>query len=458
MKITAFFLVTSLSLSVAAAAPPNFIFILTDDQGWPMMSERMHPDVTESAVSYFHTPAMNRLAREGMRFTSGYSPAPLCTPTRRSVQNGMTTARQRGSEFKSSWVPADHLTLPRALKQANPAYVCAHFGKWGEDMISTPDQCGYDASDGMTGNVTGGMGTNNQDRFSFLLKDDPKLSFSLSRRAADFMAQQVKSQRPFYVQVSYYAVHRQIQALPATNEKYLQKGKPSRRFPPVFAAMLEDLNTGMTQLLDEVDRLGIADRTYIVFSADNGGNAFYADTDESLPTNNHPLRLGKQYLYEGGIRVPFIVRGPGVKPGSVSHVPVAQYDLLPTFYDLGGGRTPLPADVDGGSFRAVLENNGHGAVKRALPGLVFHRPFWGPLSHSALRIGDMKLVVHWKTGDKELFDLSKDLGESKDLATTMPEETTKMFDVLSNYLKSVNAESYAERPQPKGKAKRKAKK
>ena len=142
---------------------PNFILILTDDQGWTMLSEPMHPDVPDSSIGYFHTPAMNRLAREGMRFTSGYSPGPLCTPTRRGIQNGMTPARQRGTEFPSdNWIPAAHLTLPRALQQANSMYACAHFGKWGENMLSTPEECGYVASDGMTGNVTGGAGT---DRF-----------------------------------------------------------------------------------------------------------------------------------------------------------------------------------------------------------------------------------------------------------------------------------------------------
>ncbi|MDZ4288775.1 MAG: sulfatase [Prosthecobacter sp.] len=440
--------------SIAAAAPPNFIFILTDDQGWSMMSERMHPDLPESAIAYFHTPAMNRLAHEGMRFTSGYSPGPLCTPTRRSVQNGMTPARQRGTEFKSTWVPAEHLTLPRALKQANPAYVCAHFGKWGEDMISTPEQCGYDASDGMTGNVTGSAGGEGEARFADAVRDDPKLISALTKRATEFIGKQVQDQHPFYLQLSHYAVHRQVQATSATHEKYLAKGKPPRQFTPMFAAMLEDLNTGLTQLLDEVDRLGIAGNTFIVFSSDNGGNRTYDDTDTALPLNNHPLRMGKQYLYEGGIRVPFIVRGPGVKAGSVSHVPVAQYDLLPTFYDLAGGSAPLPADIDGGSFRTLLENAGSGAVKRALPGLVFHRPHFAPQPHSTYRSGDMKLVVSWKTGDKELFDLSKDIGEANNLAAAMPEKTTAMFDTLSNYLKSVNAETLDDRPKARAKKKK----
>ncbi len=435
------------------AAPPNFIFILTDDQGWPMMAERMHPDVAESRVEGVRTPAMDRLAREGMRFTSGYSPGPLCTPTRRSIQNGMTPARQRGTEFKSEWTPANHLTLPRALKQANPAYVCAHFGKWGESMISTPEECGYDASDGMTGNADGGADT---DRFEDAVADDPKLIFALTQRAKEFMAKQAGDKRPFYLQLSHYAQHRQVQATQATNDRYAAGPKPARQFTPAFAAMLEDLNTGLTQLLDEVDRLGLADNTYIIFTADNGGVIAYDGTDASLPPNNHPLRMGKQYLYEGGIRVPFIVRGPGVKPGSVSHEPVAGYDLLPTLYDLAGGREPLPADIDGGSFRAPLENDGKGVVKRALPGLVFHRPYHRPLPHSAYRAGDFKLVVNWKIGGRELFDLSKDIGETNNLAEAMPEKTAELFAQLSGYLESVNAETYAERPA-KAKSKKKAK-
>jgi arylsulfatase A len=448
-------ILVSFGISVARAAPPNIILILTDDQGWSMMSQRMHPDLPESAIDYFDTPAMNRLAQEGMRFTSGYSPGPLCTPTRRSIQNGMTPARQRGTEFKSAWVPAAHLTLPRALNQANPSYVCAHFGKWGEDMISTPEECGYDASDGMTGNKTGGA---DDDKFSDVTKDDPKLVFSLTQRAAQFMAKQVAASRPFYLQLSHYAVHRQVQALAATNEKYVAKGKPPRQFTPTFAAMLDDLNTGLAQLLDEVDRLGITQNTYVFFTADNGGNTTYANTDTSLPTNNFPLRMGKQYLYEGGIRVPFIVRGPGVQAGALSHEPVGGYDLLPTFYELAGGKKPLPTDIDGGSFRHLLENVAGGKIKRSLPGLVFHRPHLPALSHSAFRVDDWKLVVNWQSGEKELFELSKDIGEKKNLAAVLPGRTDEMFAQLSNYLKAVNAETLAERPPSKGKKNAKKKK
>src|SRR5687767_14912626 len=135
---------------------PNIILIVSDDQGWSQLSVAMDPRIPNSKSDYLETPNIARFAQEGMRFTSGYSPAPLCTPTRRSILNGTSAARS-GGEFPSTWVPHDHLTLPKALKQVDAAYRAAHFGKWGEQMGSTPEQAGYDASDGMTGNNTGGM-------------------------------------------------------------------------------------------------------------------------------------------------------------------------------------------------------------------------------------------------------------------------------------------------------------
>jgi len=165
----------------------------------------------------------------------------------------------------------------------------------------------------------------------------------------------------------------------------------------------------------------------------------------SQPPRNHPLRLTKQYLYEGGIRVPFIVRGPGVKAGAICREPVAQYDLLPTFYELAGGREPLPAEIDGGSLRPLLEDPASGAVKRMMPGLVFHRPLLKPQPHSAFRVGDFKLVITWsgpwQVGKRELFNLAKDIGEQQNLAEAMPGKADEMSATLIAYLKSVNAET-----------------
>jgi arylsulfatase A len=449
------FLGTTAALAVAQPRRPNFIVILTDDHGWTSGSYRMHPDMPESGSDYLETPNMARLAGEGMRFTSGYSPAPLCTPTRRSIHFGMTPARQRGTEFVGDFKPDGKLTLPQALRQADSRYRCAHFGKWGESMTgpaglipdnpANPTALGYDENDGVTGNVTGGMGADNQDRFHYAVKDDPKLISALTRKAVSFMERQVKAGGHFYLQVSHYAVHRQIQCKAETLEKYRRKGTPPRQFTHQFAAMLEDLDTGVGELLAAVDRLGIAGNTYVLLTADNGGTE-YADAKHGQPVN-HPLRASKQSLYEGGIRVPFIVRGPGVARNSWSHVPVAGYDILPTVYDLAGGKAPLPKEIDGGSFRNVLHNGGKGTVRRGLPGLLFHRPFLAKSPMSALRIGDHKLVIQWQTGARELYDLRTDIGEQNDLAPRMPSKVEEMNGILLSYLKAVGAEMPGERPR-----------
>ncbi len=446
----------------AAAARPNLLFILTDDQGWADLSTPLDPAVPEGFCASFRTPNIDRLAREGMRFTNGYSPAPICTPTRRSIQFGMTPARQHGTEFVSDFHPQGHPAIAQLLKQADPSYRCAHFGKWGEvmsgkdygdgTMEANPTALGYDESDGLTGNVTGTFHHPNlepgsgQRNWTCEADEDPKRILSVTARAIAFMEQRVQQKQPFYLQVSYYAIHTAYQALAATLARYADQPAPARQVMPGIAPMLEDLDAGVGQVLAAVARLGIADNTYIVLSSDNGGEPGpeFRRNPSSLPARNHPLRMHKQTLYEGGIRVPFMVRGPGVEPGSSCAVPVTQCDLLPTFYDLAGGREALPADIDGGSLRPLLENAGEGTVRRAFPALVFHRPQLRNMPHSAIRAGDWKLVVHWaapwEPARRELYDLAHDVGETNDLSGTMPEKTSELYELLISYLKSVDAE------------------
>ena len=271
-----FALTPLLDAAESAKARPNFIFILTDDQGWAESGVPMHPDIKDSCCPYLSTPSLERLAKAGMRFSSGYSPGPLCTPTRRCVLSGKSTARNRGSEFRSNFYdPSRHLTIPKALKTVDPAYRCAHFGKWGENMEATPEQCGYDESDGDTGNLTGnGNVAWKQGGEQFSPQQDPKLITSMTARATDFITRQAKEKRPFYMQVSHYASHLQIQAHPETVEKYKKKGAPPRTFPPEWAAMTEDLDTGIGKLLDKIDELGLAGNTYVFMSADNGGSPY----------------------------------------------------------------------------------------------------------------------------------------------------------------------------------------
>ena len=448
----------------ASSNPPNILLILTDDQGWSQVSEAMDPRTPESRSTYLETPSMSRLAREGMRFTSGYSPAPLCTPTRRCILCGTSTARS-GSEFKSKWVPADHMTIPRALKKANPAYRCAHFGKWGENMISTPEQCGYDASDGLTGNNTGGMpstlgvkGGHAAGPPHFIDNEDPKRTRTMTDRAIQFMRDQTRAKRPFYVQASYYAVHLSVVCRSRTLKKYEKKGKPDRGYTQAWAAMMEELDTGVGRLLKALEELEIADNTYVFFTADNGGRGTVPGGQPSRRATNHPLSGAKHSLYEGGIRVPFLARGPGITPGSVCHTPVVGYDFLPTFHDLAGGRGALTDEIDGGSFRHLLTGQGKGLVTRPLDALVFHRPGRGM---SAIRQGDLKLMLFWtpegKVRSRELYRFDPDPREqTRNIADREPPKVKQLQARLLSYLKSVNAETPADIPskrKKKGKGK-----
>ena len=445
-------LILGSTLWMGAANPlkpdsPNIILILTDDQGWSHVSKAMDPKEAESFSEYLSTPNINKLGDAGIRFTSGYAPAPICTPTRRSILCGASAARS-GTEFRSEYVPADHMTIPRALKKANPAYYCAHFGKWGEHMISTPEECGYDRSDGETGNHTGGMPNSlgvkahDQGPDYFIDEENPKLTFSLTDSAIRFMNHAVKEKRPFYLQVSYYATHLSIVCKQETLLKYYRKGVPDRMYPRSFAAMLEDLDQGIGLLLDALDQSGVAENTYVVFMSDNGGQRFMPGNDESRKHLNAPLTDFKQSLYEGGIRVPFMVRGPGIKPGSYSHVPVVGYDLLPTFYELAGGKKKLPDEVDGGSIFSLFQNPESGKVKRDAGALIFHRPI--KKSSSAVRQGSHKLMLSWnKEGeitDRHLYNLDDSVVESEetDIAGQNEEKADQLQAILLDFLEALD--------------------
>jgi arylsulfatase A-like enzyme len=417
-----------------AADSPNIILILTDDQGWSQRSGLMDPENPKSGSSYLHTPAMDRIAEEGMRFTGGYSPAPLCTPTRRSILCGTSAARS-GTEFASKWVPADHMTLPRALKQANPEYQCAHFGKWGEKMISSPEECGYDVSDGHTGNVTGGMAEKMQPAH---IVEDPKRTGSVTDRSIEFIREQTKAGKPFYAQVSYYAVHLRTELLQTSLEKYQKKGAPDRAYSLGWAGMLEELDSGIGRLLDELDTLGISDNTYVVFTTDNGGRGTVPGGDPKSPAVNAPLSGAKHSLLEGGIRVPLMVRGPSIEAGSVCRVPVAGYDFLPTFHELAGGKGKLSDELDGGSFVTLFSDPKTDSVKRPIDGLVFSRPRQGM---AVLRAGQWKLLAEVNTKREiqsaKLFNVVADIAEEHDLSTTQADKAKKLQARLKTYLQTV---------------------
>jgi arylsulfatase A-like enzyme len=329
------------------------------------------------------------------------------------------------------------------LKAADPRYRTAHFGKWDHryDKVTPADQ-GYDVSDGPTGNADGngtgdGPGVGKKSGKTSVL-EDPKLVNSLTERASAFLEEQVREGRPFYLQVSHYAVHLDIQHSAAAMDRVKARAAGRKHNLPEFAAMTEDLDAAIGRLMGKVRDLGLIDHTYVFFLSDNGGRSSLPGSKDLGFGLNHPLRGAKANMYEGGIRVPFIVAGPGVKPGSVSAVPVTGLDFLPTMAELAGYQPELPATIDGGSITAVLRNAGVGEVKRSRPYLIFHQAV-DRNAQSALRWGDWKLVKTWKTEKLELFDLSKDLSEANDLSAKMPEKTKELDRTLTAFLTEVKA-------------------
>ena len=427
---------------------PNIILILADDLGWSSLSCQMDPDNMASASDFHETPHVDKLAREGMRFTRGYAPASICSPSRRSILFGLTPARLGDESFPEAYDPRrlDHLTIPRALKAIDQRYRAAHYGKWDMRAHFFPEDAGYDESDGNTGNRHGNILTGADDKWTkHFMHDDPKLMFTLTDRAVNFMERQVREDNPFYLQISHYATHVDIQTQPGTYAKYQGKDPGKKHSDPGLAAMLEDLDRSIGMVMDKIAQLGIEDHTYIFFMSDNGAPEFIPPVRNRLghpsafasPMRNFPLRGGKWTLYEGGVRVPFIVKGPGIKSNSHCDVPVAGWDLLPTFSELAGTQHSQEVNPDGGSFAGLLKNGGKGSVHRSADGLVFHR-FHDGYPHSALIEGDFKLIRFWKSGSEELYNLGNDPGEEKDIARDHPEKARALAGKLTKYLEGVN--------------------
>jgi arylsulfatase A-like enzyme len=279
----------------------------------------------------------------------------------------------------------------------------------------------------------------------YFLNSDPKRIETLTARAINFMQRNTKSGNPFYLQVSHYATHVDMQTTEELYNKYLNKTKGEIHSNPAWAGMLESLDTGIGKILNEIDELGIAGNTYLIIMADNGGAEFILPVKNKLDhpstfkkhMRNYPLRGGKWTLYEGGTRVPFMVIGPGVKPGSQTDIPVVGWDILPTISDLAGNKNPLPDNLDGVSFRSALENGDQGVVKRKNDELVFH--YFGK-SHSSIRVGDYKLIKFWTLNKTELYNLKDDLGEIYDISKKFPQKVQELEKLMMDYVNEVKAE------------------
>ena len=396
--------------------PPNIVFILADDQAWNGTSVAMMPDEDASRSQVFRTPNLDRLAAQGMTFSQAYAAHCKCECSRASIQMGRTTTTLNAPDKTSrQWSAPVSESLVNTLKRAIPAYRAAHFGKW--QWFHAPESLGYDVSDGITMNEDG----NSAD------PADAKLSFSMTRRANAFMEAQVKAGHPFFIQLSYYAVHPEAQALATTLKRYEAMrsggGGGGRGDRAVMAAMTEDLDTCVGGLLKKLDDLLIADNTLVIYMSDNGGRTAF-------------LNGGKGDLGEGGLRVPLIVRGPGIKGGSHCPEPVISYDLTATVLDFAAPGFALPKGIEGGSWKPALLSGGKAAVSRPIDRFVWHQAVEVAHPQSALRRGDFKLLYFWDTCEALLFDLKKDLRETQDLSKQNPNLAGEMTRHLHSHLRA----------------------
>ena len=460
-KIILFTVCVSTSL-IAQANSPNIILFMADDQGWTGTSVLMDKGDPRSKSDFYQTPALERMAAQGMRFSQAYSPHPNCSSTRMAIQTGKSPARLGTTDiydvnpgtpgfirtFYENFylnkplimhlpivgLPEEEVTIAEFVKKHRPEYVFGHFGKWHMGP-KDPSVHGYDWHDGPTTNTEGNLNTN-----------DPKEISTVTERAVRFMQRQVARDTPFFLQISHYAVHTRIQARKKTIAKYGDT-KPGKRHTNVgYAAMNEDMDESLGVIMETLDNLGISDNTYIFYTSDNGGEI----QDGNTPTNNVPLRKGKTHTWEGGIRVPFIVTGPGVAANSQSDAPVNGTDLFATFSELIGVDAPLPKNQDGGSLVGLLENEGRGTVDRGVDHFVWYYPHYrnmkGVLPQASIRYGDYKLRKEYETDALMLFDLSKDLGEGNDLASSQPELTAKLHNRLNGYLAEIGAKVPTKNP------------
>lgn len=446
---------------VEAAKAPNFIIIYADDLGYTQTSVPMMKDRPELAHELHQTPALEKLAARGMRFSNAYCPSPVCTSSRASIQFGMTTARVGCISIhdvvmnKRQVDMTKNLSIAEMIKEANKGYVTAFFGKGCTPMGWFKDH-GYDVTDFNSVHANGNAHGDwwEPTTRTPIPADDPKRMFSLAKTSVDYLEERAQDKKPFYLMISHYAVHVRNTSRKSTRAKYLkivaQQNGIEGGIPDIskydanadempkklrhhweranYAAMMEDMDTSIGIVLDKLKALGLEENTYVIFSSDNGGGA-----------KNAPLQGGKAKMWEGGLRVPMIVAGPGIASNSQCDQPVAQWDYLTTMHDLAGSKAKLPDNLDGISLRPVFENGNAGKLAKRDTGMVFHFPAHYTTPITSYRAGDYKLMRQLNTGEIKLFNVTKDMGETKELSKKMPEKTKEMIRNLDAYLKKVGA-------------------
>ena len=439
-----FFTLASAGVAIAAPRPPNVIVILVDDMG--------QTDAACYGSRLYATPHIDQLAKDGVRFTDGYSACTVCSPTRAALLTGKYPARLRITDWIAGhdkpkaklkipdwqkFLPFEEITLAEQLKSAG--YATASIGKWHlTPGLKSGDDAYYPEKHGFDINVGGYARGQPPSYFSPYgiptLTEGPKGEFLTDREAAEAVKfMEANKDRPFFIYLPHYAVHTPLAGKPEVIAQY--KGKIDadatlKQRNATYAALVSSVDDALGTIRANLRRLKLEDNTVIFFTGDNGG---------LLPiTENSPYRAGKGSAYEGGVRVPLIALWPGVtKPGSIEATPAITLDLYPTVLEMTGVK-PLTAQVDGRSLAPVLRG---GKLDR--DAIYWHYPHYHPggaTPYSAIRKGNLRLVHFYEDDRDELYDLAQDIGETKNLAATQPEKTKELRTQLDGWLKSIDAQ------------------
>ena len=443
---------------------PNVVFILVDDFG--------RFDTGYAGSKFYETPNIDKLATESTSFTNGYACSRVCSPSRASIMTGQFTARHGitdwiGAKSGKDWrirkrydklLPADYehnlpskpVVLPEAFRKGG--YQTFFAGKWhlGGDG-SLPTDHGFDINKGgyHKGSPAGGYFYPYKNPYLKGGKPGENLSMRLADETVNFIAE--NRNKPFFAFLSFYAVHGPIQTTKEKRAKYREKAValgvkeegyemeavlPIRvvQDNPIYAGLVESMDAAVGRVLNQLKELGLDKNTIVVFTSDNGGVA----SGDSFSTSNLPLRGGKGYQWEGGIREPYLIKVPWMNTAGIENeTPVTGADLYPTLLDLVGMPLEPNAHRDGKSLKPLLE----GSKFKDRP-IYWHYPHYGNQGgdpSSIIRLGKWKLIHYYEDGRNELYNVEKDINERNDLSEKLKDRVTIMHTMLKTYLKEVNA-------------------
>ena len=455
-----------------AAKQTNFLFLLVDDMGWA--------DIGANGSTYHETPNIDRLAKSGMRFTQGYAAGSVCSPTRASIMTGRHPVRVDITDWipgqanrpanpllhpeDRSHLPLEETTIAEALKEHG--YQTFFAGKWHlGDKGQWPTDQGFDINIGghHRGSPPGGYYGPWSNPTLKAKRKDEYLTERLTEESVKFLEERDQA-KPFLLYLSYYNIHTPIQAYKKHIDHYQSKAAKAfegktptepehdgtnrlRQDNPALATMVAAVDDSVGVLLAKLTELKLDENTVVIFFSDNGGLSTL-QRGRFGPGCNLPLRAGKGWLYEGGVREPTIIRAPGVtQPGSVSHKPLISMDFFPTMLDLAGLPLKPKLHVDGRSLLSQLKGNDTGNRTLHWHYPHYHGSSWKP--GASIRDGDWKLIEFYHYNNFELYNLAKDPGERTNLAKRNPRKAAELRAKLSAWQKQIKAKMPAPNPDYK---------